>query len=103
MKAKTVTKTEEVKVTKKVITGITLELSLEEAVALYILTGKVGGNPTGSIRLYTNGMYNLIGDLLNLDGMYNKEFVKADVNYEVAKDGCFAQDWIKEQVKKITG
>jgi len=78
-KATKITEKKRIRKTVEVTTGINLELSLEEAIALRLLVGKIGGNPTGTIRIYTDSIYHtlipIVEKLANEEYFENKRYI----------------------------
>lgn len=103
------TRIEKVMVEKSVtkLVGVTLELSVEEAIALYILSGSLGGPMEGSIRPYTDQFYNKIHKLLGLSGFDRKQFVAASTDHVqppyqgMAEDGYKAEEFIQKNAKLV--
>lgn len=105
MKVTKVTETvkEKVLVEKEVTrtAGVTLELSLEEAVALRILVGSLGGPMEGTIRLLTDPLYDKMGDALGIGSFGPNRYVYATTEPYNAPQSRVAMNYIKETVKKI--
>ena len=86
-KATKIIEKKRVRKTVESITGINLELSLEEAIALRILCSSVVGSPMGTIREYTDNIYHnlvkIVNDLCDYDEfLYDRNYVESTVAIE---------------------
>ena len=85
--------------TEKIVDGVTLTLSLEEAVALVFITGMLTG--TGKIRSFTDNVYDALnhGAKLNLKFLDWKNVMGQDT-LDVTGVNVSAFDKVIEKIKK---
>lgn len=96
-KNKTVKKMVEVEVDEPVVV---LTLTMQEACALRLLTGCVGGTPDGTIREFTDGIFNSLLPIVKAPYSHHSRCVYANVSLMPNLDNFLIANEISSKAKE---